>query len=73
MSTGRVRSLMLRGVFLFGPDEVDYLFSAGGTFGQHPAAWTAYSRFIEDTSGDWASSRSRPAPNAHMTSAKPAY
>ena len=29
-----VRSLLLRGVFLFGPDEVDYLFSNGGTFGQ---------------------------------------
>jgi len=25
----RVRSLLLRGVFLFGPDEVDYLFSTG--------------------------------------------
>lgn len=49
----RVRSLLLRGVFLFGPDEVDYLFSTGGTFGQHPAAWTSYSKFIEDTSTDW--------------------
>ena len=48
-----IRSLLLRGVFLFGPDEVDYLFSSGGTFGQHPQAWTAYCRFIEDTSSDW--------------------
>jgi proline iminopeptidase len=49
----RVRSLLLRGVFLFGPDEVDYLFSTGGTFGQHPQAWTKYSQFIQDTSSDW--------------------
>jgi proline iminopeptidase len=48
-----IRSLLLRGVFLFGPDEVDYLFSSGGTFGQHPQAWAAYCRFIEDTSTDW--------------------
>jgi len=45
--------LMLRGVFLFGPDEVDYLFSNGGTFGQNPAAWEAYCQYIEDTSTDW--------------------
>lgn len=50
---GTLRSLLLRGVFLFGPDEVDYLFSSGGTFGQHPQAWSAYCRFIEDTSPDW--------------------
>jgi proline iminopeptidase len=48
-----IRSLLLRGVFLFGPDEVDYLFSSGGTYGQHPQAWTAYCRFIQDTSSDW--------------------
>ena len=48
-----IRSLLLRGVFLFGPDEVAYLFSSGGTFGQHPQAWTAYCKFIEDTSSDW--------------------
>jgi len=48
-----VSSLVLRGVFLFGPDEVDYLFSNGGTFGQNPAAWEAYCQFIEDTSLDF--------------------
>ena len=42
-----VRAIVLRGVFLFGPDEVNYLFSSGGTFGQNPAAWEAYTRFIE--------------------------
>lgn len=31
--------LVLRGIFLFGNDEVDYLFSNGGTFGQNPQAW----------------------------------
>jgi proline iminopeptidase len=50
----RVRALLLRGVFLFGPDEVDYLFSNGGTFGQHPAAWEDYVAHIESTSSDWA-------------------
>jgi len=48
-----VESLLLRGVFLFGPDEVDYLFSNGGTYGQNPQAWEAYSQYIEDTSEDW--------------------
>jgi len=46
-------SLVLRGVFLFGPDEVDYLFSNGGTFGQNPQAWESYCQYIEDTSQDW--------------------
>jgi len=46
-------SLVLRGVFLFGPDEVDYLFSSGGTYGQNPAAWESYCKFIEDTSPDY--------------------
>lgn len=48
-----VDSLLLRGVFLFGPDEVDYLFSNGGTYGQNPQAWEDYCRYIEDTSEDW--------------------
>jgi proline iminopeptidase len=48
-----VRSLLLRGVFLFEKDEVDYLFSSGGTYHQYPEAWTAYMKFIEDTSTDW--------------------
>ena len=50
----RCKCLVLRGVFLFGPDEVNYLFSNGGTFGQNPAAWEAYCQYIEDTSSDWA-------------------
>jgi len=48
-----VQSLLLRGVFLFGPDEVDYLFGNGGTYSQNPQAWEAYSRYIEETSNDW--------------------
>ena len=47
------RAIVLRGVFLFGADEVDYLFSKGGTYGQNPAAWETYKRFIQDTSDDW--------------------
>ena len=53
----RVRALLLRGVFLFGPDEVDYLFSSGGTFGQNPAAWERYVAYIDDTSADAARER----------------
>ena len=49
----KCQCLVLRGVFLFGPDEVDYLFSNGGTFGQNPAAWESYCQYIEDTSLDW--------------------
>jgi len=48
-----VDALLLRGVFLFGPDEVDYLFGSGGTYGQNPQAWETYSQYIEDTSEDW--------------------
>jgi len=46
-------ALLLRGVFLFGPDEVEYLFCSGGTYGQNPQAWEEYKRFIRDTSDDW--------------------
>ena len=45
--------MLLRGVFLFSPSEVDYLFSDGGTAGQNPEAWEAYCQYIEDTSTDW--------------------
>lgn len=48
-----LQSLLLRGVFLFGPDEVDYLFCNGGTFGQNPQAWETYCQYIQDTSKDW--------------------
>jgi len=50
----RCEALLLRGVFLFGPDEVDYLFCSGGTFGQNPQAWEEYRRFVRETSDDWA-------------------
>jgi proline iminopeptidase len=49
----RCKALLLRGVFLFGPDEVEYLFDNGGTFGQNPEAWSNYKRFIQETSADW--------------------
>mmetsp|Transcript_16728 Transcript_16728/g.52241 ORF Transcript_16728/g.52241 Transcript_16728/m.52241 type:complete len:387 (+) Transcript_16728:3-1163(+) len=50
----RCEALLLRGVFLFGPDEVQYLFTEGGTYGQNPQAWEEYRRFIRETSDDWA-------------------
>lgn len=49
----RCRALLLRGVFLFGLDEVDYLFSNGGTYGQNPQAWEMYKEYIRTTSTDW--------------------
>jgi len=48
-----MKALILRGVFLFGNDEVDYLFTNGGTYGQSPAAWESYCKYIEDSSDDW--------------------
>ena len=48
-----VQSLLLRGVFLFGPDEVEHLFINGGTYGQNPQAWDNYCQYIQDTSNDW--------------------
>ena len=50
----RCSNLLLRGVFLFGPDEVEYLFCNGGTFGQNPGAWSKYVQYLEDTSSNWA-------------------
>jgi len=49
----QLRALLLRGVFLFGPDEVDYLFASGGTYGQNPAAWDCYVDYIRKSSTDW--------------------
>jgi proline iminopeptidase len=46
-------ALVLRGVFLFTPNEIDYLFCDGGTYGQHPEAWEMYCQYIKDTSTDW--------------------
>lgn len=37
--TASVRSLVLRGVFLFTPTEIDYLFQSGEAFSHHPEAW----------------------------------
>jgi proline iminopeptidase len=48
----RCKALLLRGVFLFGPDEVEYLFCNGGTYGQNPQAWEDYKRYIVETSDD---------------------
>jgi len=47
-----MKHLVLRGVFLFSPDEVDALFQNGSTSGQNPEAWEKYVQFIEDTSDD---------------------
>ena len=46
----RTRSVVLRGVFTFTPQEVGYLFQDGLTAGQHPAAWAMYCKYIRDTS-----------------------
>lgn len=49
----RCHAILLRGVFLFGHDEVDYFFANGGTAGQHPEAWGGYVSHIHDTSTNW--------------------
>ena len=48
-----LEAILLRGVFLFSPGEVDYLFSEGGTYGQNPESWEMYCKYIKDTSTDW--------------------
>jgi len=48
-----LEALILRGVFLFGNDEVEYLFCNGGTYGQNPQAWESYCQYIKDTSEDY--------------------
>jgi len=53
----RVETLLLRGVFLFEPAEVAYLFSDGGAAGNHPQAWDAYVAYIRDTSADFDAER----------------
>jgi proline iminopeptidase len=52
-----MENIVLRGVFLFSPDEVDYLFQNGGTAGQNPEAWELFTKFIEDTSDNYAAER----------------
>ena len=49
----RCDKILLRGVFLFEPDEVGYLFCDGGTYGQNPEAWSKYTQYIRDTSDNW--------------------
>ncbi len=50
----RVAQLILRGVFTFLPDEVDYLFQSGQSANHYPEAWSAYTDYIKNTSKDWA-------------------
>jgi len=52
-----MKNIVLRGVFLFSPDEVDYLFQSGSTAGQNPEAWELFTKFIEDTSDNIAAER----------------
>jgi proline iminopeptidase len=51
---GRVRQLLLRGIFTFLPDEVDSLFQSGRVADHYPEAWAAYVGYIRDSSPDWA-------------------
>ena len=52
-----IRTMVLRGVFLFTPGEIDYLFQSGETAGHHPEAWEGFRDHIRDscakTGGDW--------------------
>jgi proline iminopeptidase len=48
-----ISDIVLRGVFLFTPNEVDYLFQNGGTSSQNPEAWDMYTKYIQDTSEDF--------------------
>ena len=50
---GRVRRLLLRGIFTFLPDEVDTLFQSGRAADHFPDEWGAFVGHIRDTSPDW--------------------
>ena len=50
---GRVRQLLLRGIFTFLPDEVDTLFQNGRAADHYPDEWNAYVDYIRSTSADW--------------------
>ena len=52
-----VSQILLRGVFTFLPEEVDYLFQTGESANHYPEAWRAYSDYIERTSTDWSRER----------------
>uniref|UniRef100_A0A7S2SM31 Proline iminopeptidase n=1 Tax=Rhizochromulina marina TaxID=1034831 RepID=A0A7S2SM31_9STRA len=52
--------LILRGVFLFSPHEIDYLFQSGEVFGHHPEAWEGYRDHIREsceTPAEWETER----------------
>jgi proline iminopeptidase len=40
--TSTIKHLVLRGVFLFTPREIDYLFQSGEAFAHHPEAWEGF-------------------------------
>lgn len=47
--TSSVRNLILRGVFLFTPTEIDYLFQSGEAFSHHPEAWEGFRDHIRNS------------------------
>lgn len=47
-----LKSLILRGVFLFTPDEINYLFQSGETAMHHPEAWQGFFEHIRNTCKD---------------------
>ena len=49
----RLEALVLRGCFLFMPDEVDNLFQNGHQALNHPEAWAGYEEHIRSTPGEW--------------------
>ena len=49
----RVTELVLRGIFLFDPYEIDWLYKGGGAAGLYPDYWDAFAAVIpEDERGD---------------------
>mmetsp|Transcript_70948 Transcript_70948/g.198963 ORF Transcript_70948/g.198963 Transcript_70948/m.198963 type:complete len:382 (-) Transcript_70948:433-1578(-) len=53
-----LKALILRGVFLFTPGEIDYLFQNGDSSAHHPEAWDGYIDHIRsDPDGDWETER----------------
>lgn len=49
----KLKSLVLRGCFLFMPDEIDNLFQNGNQAMNHPEAWGGFIDHIRTTDGEW--------------------
>ena len=68
--TATIKHLVLRGVFLFTPREIDYLFQSGEAFAHHPEAWEGFADHIRLSCLAEQQSQQQAAAAASTTAAK---